>query len=396
MVHRRFMASKIKTKLKFDITICGAGLAGLSLAYQAIKAGVWQNEEIVIVDKNSKTNNDRTWSFWKKADVNFEDLIFKRWNQLAVYSNTGEKLPLETGKYTYNSIRSIDFYNEAFNFLSACKNVRFYYEEILDVRSVGTSCYVDTASYQFVSTYVFNSLFKTPDLKTGAQYFLQHFKGVLIKSSLLNLNQDEATLMDFRTGQEQGTTFFYALPVKEDQLFLEYTIFSKELLKPYEYDRKIEVYIKDILKITEYEILSDEYGVIPMTDHRFVRFNGNIINIGTIGGDTRGATGYTFMNVQKTVSKIIEHWKLNNDPFYTDNVINKRHRIYDATLLNVLDSGRYPGNTLFIDLFKNTKASDVFAFLDGETSFKKDLSIIKSLKSLPFIKAMVKIIKNSF
>jgi lycopene beta-cyclase len=386
------MASKIKTKIKCDIIICGAGLSGLSLAYQAIKSDVWLDLEIVIIDNNSKTKNDRTWSFWKKGPTSFDHLIFKSWDRLAVYANAGEKLSLETGNYTYNSIRSIDFYNEAFSFLSACKNVRFYYEDVVKVESEISACVVETTNLRITSAYVFNSIFKNPKLKSGKQYFLQHFKGIVIESPSLHLNPEEATLMDFRTGQEHGTSFFYTLPITENQLFLEYTIFSKSLIQPIKYDQKIHTYIKDVLKISDYEVLSDEYGVIPMTDHQFNRFVGNIINIGTIGGDTRGATGYTFSNVQKTTSKILRHWKRTKNPFFTGEVINKKHRLYDATLLNVLDSGSYPGDKMFVDLFKNTSAKVVFAFLDGETHLREDFKIIKSLKPLPFIKAMAKVL----
>lgn len=386
------MASKIKTKIKCDIAICGAGLAGLSLAYLAVKSGVWLDQEIVIVDNNSKTKNDRTWSFWKKEATGFDHLIFKSWNRLSVYASSGDKLPLDIGNYSYNSIHSIDFYSEAFNFLSACKNVRFYYEHVVHLKSEGVNCFLETTNYLITSAYVFNSIYNKPKLKSATQYFLQHFKGVMIQASSLNLNPDEATLMDFRTGQEHGTSFFYALPLAKDQLFLEYTIFSKRLLKQQAYDLKIEAYIKDILQISDFEILSDEFGVIPMTDHRFTRFEGNIINIGTIGGDTRGATGYTFSNVQKTVARIVKQWKLAKNPFFKDEVINRKHHLYDATLLNVLDSGSYPGDKLFFDLFRNTKANDVFAFLDAETNLLTDLKIIKSLKPLPFIQAMAKVL----
>jgi len=386
------MASKIKTKIKCDIVICGAGLSGLSLAYQALKLGIWLNQNIIIVDQSSKTKDDRTWSFWKKEATFFDQLISKSWSSLSIYSQTGDRLSLNIGGYKYHSIRSIDFYNECFDYLSACKNVRFYFDEIIEVRQEHSNCSVRTLQYDFACKYVFNSIYNKPSLQLNKQYFLQHFKGVLIESPDLQLQTDLATLMDFRTGQEHGTTFFYALPFSKNQLFLEYTIFSKQLLKPGDYDLKIATYIKDVLKISNYKIISDEFGVIPMTDHRFKRFEGNIVNIGTIGGDTRGATGYTFSTVQKTVSRILDQWKADNNPFFKREVISSKHHLYDATLLNVLNSGGYPGEKLFVDLFRSTEAKDVFAFLDAETTIWEDLKIIKSLKPLPFVKAMVKVL----
>jgi lycopene beta-cyclase len=392
MVSRYFMASKIKTKIKCDILICGAGLAGLSLAYQALKSGSWSDQEVLIFDTSSKTQNDRTWSFWKKAPMAFDHLIFMSWNNLSVFTNSGQQLRLETEDYTYNSIRGIDFYNETFSFLSACRNVKFYYEEILDLRSESASCYAETENYQVTAKYAFNSIFKKPILKSKDQYFLQHFKGVILKSSSQVLDLNEAYLMDFRTGQEHGTTFFYTLPLSADELFIEYTLFSKFVLKQEVYDERIDAYIKDVLKISEYNVISDEYGVIPMTNYRFKRFDGNVVNIGTIGGDTRGATGYTFTNVQKTVRNILKSWDSHKHPFFKKESINFKHHLYDATLLNVLDEQEYAGHELFSDIFRNSKAADVFAFLDAASSTFQELKIISSLKPLPFIKAMTKVL----
>ncbi len=129
-----------------------------------------------------------------------------------------------------------------------------------------------------------------------------------------------------------------------------------------------------------------------MTDHCFTRFESNIIHIGTIGGDTRGATGYTFTNVQKTITKILAAWDVNRSPFFVQEHISKKHHLYDATLLNVLNGQQYAGHTLFCDLFKNTDARYVFAFLDGETNIFQDLKIITSLRPLPFIKAMTSVL----
>jgi lycopene beta-cyclase len=392
MVSGYLMASKIKTKINCDILICGAGLAGLSLAYRALKSGSWSDQEILIFDNSSKTQNDRTWSFWKKAPMAFDHLIFKSWNNLSVFMNSGKQLRLETEDYTYNSIRSIDFYDETFSFLSACRNVKFYYEEILNLHSESGSCYAETENYQVTARYAFNSIFKKPVLKAKDQYFLQHFKGVIIKTSSQLLDLNEAYLMDFRTGQEHGATFFYTLPLSADELFIEYTLFTKFLLKKETYDERIAVYIKDVLKIAQYHVVSDEYGVIPMTNYRFSRFNGNVVNIGTIGGDTRGATGYTFTNVQKTVTNILESWGKHKHPFFKKENINFKHHLYDATLLNVLDEQKYAGHKLFTDLFRNAKAADVFAFLDATSTAFQELSIITSLKPLPFIKAMTKVL----
>ncbi|MGN7205959.1 lycopene cyclase family protein [Pedobacter sp. SAFR-022] len=385
------MGGKVKEQLNCDILICGAGLAGLSLAYRALKKGIWQRERIIIVDPIVKRENDKTWSFWQKTSGDFDDLIYKSWPRLLVFSNSGEEIPLNTGSYCYHSIRSVDFYEHVLAYLTSLENVQFLNERIVTLTSDHDCCRADTEYHTIKSVFAFNSIYKKPKLTNTAQYFLQHFKGVVIESSEVTMNKDVAYLMDYRTSQEHGTTFFYTLPLGSGKLFVEYTLFSKSLLDQVSYDQAISTYIKDILKLKKYKITHTEFGIIPMTDHQFERKHGNIINIGTIGGDTRGATGYTFTNVQKTISRILSSWKASEKPLPIKEGINAKQRMYDAILLNVLDDERYKGHELFCDLFRNAPADYIFKFLDAESSLSEDLRIILSLKPLPFVKALVKV-----
>ncbi len=374
--------------IKCDIIISGAGMAGLSLLYRAMKMGVWTNEKIIIIEKEDKHQNDKTWSFWKKDQTVFDELIYCDWDHLSFFSNSGKRTILDAHPYTYNSIRSIDFYTHVLSYLKQFPNLIFHKDEVISYYSDDQNCFLKTSSAEYVAKSLFNSVYKKPPLKTGDQYFLQHFKGIKLKTKQA-LELSDAYLMDFRTSQEHGASFFYTLPTSTHELFVEYTVFSKSLLEPGEYDRKITAYLEKVLQIDEYELLEQEFGVIPMTDYEFKRFDGKIINLGTAGGDTRASTGYTFINTQKTIGKILAAYQLNGHPFFNTETVGVRHHLYDTTLLNVLDKGEYEGHQLFSDLFSKTRASVIFSFLDAETFILQDLQIMKSLKPLPFFKAFI-------
>jgi lycopene beta-cyclase len=47
----------------YDFILSGGGLAGLSLAYHLINSPL-RDRSILIVDKDAKQQNDRTWCFW--------------------------------------------------------------------------------------------------------------------------------------------------------------------------------------------------------------------------------------------------------------------------------------------------------------------------------------------
>ena len=126
-----------------------------------------------------------------------------------------------------------------------------------------------------------------------------------------------------------------------------------------------------------------------MTNYHFQRRKGCVINVGTAGGDTRGSTGYTFSNVLKTADFIINHYKSKGNfdlqlPDYA------KERFYDALLLDVLDEAEYPGHKLFSDLFRKSRSTYIFRFLDSESDFINDLRVIFALRFYPFLKALFK------
>ncbi len=372
--------------MEYDIIVCGGGMSGLSLAYRALLSGVWADKSILIIDKSDKSTNDRTWCFWENSTSPFEEIIYRKWDEMSFFSVDNRSFALDTTGYSYNMIRSIDFYNFTLDYLKSQPNVTIVNESIISINSLSKSCEVVTDKSKYHSEYVFNSIYKKPKLDEKHTYLLQHFKGVIIESNELNLDTKRIHLMDFRTGQENGNTFFYVLPTSEKTALIEYTLFSDKLLGKEVYDQKIAEYITEVLNIKEYKIVESEFGVIPMTDYPFARADGNIINIGTMGGDTRGSTGYTFTNTQKTITKIIESYQSNGTPHFKEEHISNKFKLYDSTMLKVLADGKYQGHQLFTDMFSTAKAYDILAFLDSESTLKQDVKVIKTLIPQYFIK----------
>ncbi len=210
---------------------------------------------------------------------------------------------------------------------------------------------------------------------------------VYIKAPFPVFNPDEATLMDFRIPQEHGTTFIYTMPFSESEALVEYTVFSKEVQSNDEYNAGLTNYCKNYLNLNKYEILSEEFGIIPMTDYRFPKRINNIINIGTAGGQTKSSSGYTFRFIQKNSAQIASALINTGTPFIDESFIKKRFDLYDSTLLNILSNKKLHGAEIFEILMKNNKMSDVFKFLDNETSAAEELKIISHLPKGVFIKA---------
>lgn len=194
--------------------------------------------------------------------------------------------------------------------------------------------------------------------------------------------------MDFRVGQQHGTTFVYVMPFEPNRALIEYTLFSSTLLKPEEYDEGLKEYISNYLGVSSYSVAEVEAGVIPMTNYKFPRNNGNIINIGTAGGQTKASSGYTFNFIQKHSAAIVKSLARGKSPVV--NAASRRFDFYDSTLLHILHHNKVPGDHIFSRFFKKNKPQRVLRFLDNESSLSEELLLISSLPTMPFLKAALK------
>ncbi|MFL5771835.1 MAG: lycopene cyclase family protein [Flavisolibacter sp.] len=365
--------------------MAGAGCAGLTLAMHMIRSGKFSDKKILLVDADPKRSNDRTWCFWEKEAGLFEEIVFRRWKKLRFYG-MDYKTEFKTDPYEYKMIRGIDFYNFCFERIREHKNFTILCKKIDHVFSSHLTTGIMVEGHAIHSHYVFNSiLFSRPELSVKQFWLLQHFKGFIIETPGHVFDPDSATLMDFRTQQQHGTTFCYVLPYSSTKAMVEYTLFSKDLLTEPEYRTGLDNYITEVLKIRDYTIKEEEFGVIPMTNFRFMQHQNNLVNIGTAGGQTKGSSGYTFYFIQKHSEALVKQLEKNGKPF-----INKsggRFAFYDGVLLNILSNGPISGEEIFTLLFKKNPPVNILKFLDNESSLSEELRIISSLPTPPFLKA---------
>ena len=91
----------------YDFIICGAGCAGLSLAVHMIHSGQFMDKKILLVDKNEKKVNDRTWCFWETKPGLFEEIVYRKWKNVWFHGENFSGL-LKLEPYEYKMIRSIE------------------------------------------------------------------------------------------------------------------------------------------------------------------------------------------------------------------------------------------------------------------------------------------------
>ena len=278
---------------EFDYIIIGGGCAGLSLAYELETNQKLKDKSLAIIEPREEYKRDKTWSFWKVINHNFEDCVKKSWNNFTI-NIPGNTKHVECNNTPYQTIDSSLFYSKIINTLKKNKNINFF-KNINEV--------------EMKNSFVFNSL---SDNHYDKSNLWQHFSGFEIETDKDLFDDKIFNLMDFDCDQKNSVHFFYTLPFSRRKALIETTWLSdlnNNSLQDYE--NQLKDYIENHLNIKKYKINFTETGAIPLF-HLKNEQKINQINIGTAGGMTRLSTGYTFLNIQehsKYITKNIENIK---------------------------------------------------------------------------------------
>ncbi len=381
----------------FDFILAGGGAAGLSLAYHMVQGGLG-DRRMLIIDLDTKTRNDRTWCFWIDRPMLFDPIVARRWDHIW-FHGPDRSHRFAMAPFEYRMIRGIDFYEYTRNALVRLENVTFLQARVSAVED-GSADGVEKArvrtedGQEFSADWVFNSLFVPRDFTVDQSryYFLkQHFAGWVIKTKTPVFDPDAATLFDLRIPQDGAFRFMYLLPISETESLVEYTLFSERLLPQEEYQQGIRDYLEGELGISEYEILEEESGIIPMTDQPFpVREGHRIMNIGTRGGRVKASTGFAFFRTNRDSERIVASLLQKGTPFH-DQRPPRRYRTFDSMLLSVLHHHPDQGRDIFVKLFERNPLMRLFRFLDEEGSLAENVKLMSTVPWAPFISAWFRV-----
>ncbi|MCK1795701.1 lycopene cyclase family protein [Streptomyces sp. XM4193] len=380
-----------------DVLIVGGGAAGLSLAHELLATG---SSLVTVVEAPDGPLRppERTWCYWDEGVGDFEEAVSATWSRLRVHGADGEAVTISPEPLRYRMLRSAAFERLVHARLSRSPGGRVVRATVERVREVADGAEVQCTTpggraLTLRARHVFDSrpLRALPPARTQ---LLQHFRGWFVRTETDRFDPTIANLMDFRVPQpRQGLAFGYVLPVTPRQALVEYTVFSRTPLSGEEYEAALGHYCRRILRLGGCSVEEVEQGVIPMTDARFPRRVGRgVFRIGTAGGATRPATGYTFSAVQRQSRAIVAG--LRDGRAVVPPPHRRRALAMDAVLLRALDSGRIEGPEFFTRLFRLTPPYRLLRFLDGATAPWEELAVglrcpvgpmLRSAVELPFV-----------
>ena len=356
---------------EFDYVIIGGGCAGLSLAYELNLHKKLKNKKLAIIDPRTNYKRDKTWSYWKVINHNFEDCVKKSWSRFYVTDKSRNNNETNCSFYPYQSIDSEKFYKKILEKLKKNKNIFFK-------KKLNKS--------KFKGSIIFNSVPSIKKFNKDRTNYWQHFYGIEIELKKLQYDLDKFDLMNFDCEQRNAVHFIYALPFNKNRILIETTWFSKYDKKLFDYQKQIDKWIWDWMRLkkTDYKIKYRERGAIPLFPvHQ--KNKKNFINIGTAGGMTRVSTGYTFLNIQEHSKYIRRNIDSINDVKRFE--IKKKYYLFDKIFMKVLDKSPEIMPKLFFNLFGIFNNS-IIKFLSNKSNFLDDIVVILKMPKWVFIKSL--------
>jgi lycopene beta-cyclase len=383
-----------------DVIIVGGGAAGLTLAHRLAASGP---PSVTLVDapEGPLRPPDRTWCYWARSPGDFDDFdeaVTASWSRLRVHGTDGRAITVDPAPLTYRMLRSADFERLVHSRLARSPRVRVLRATVNTVHHTPDGAEVrcrtpDGRTLSLRARHVFDSRPRQP-LPPARTRLVQHFRGWFVRTRADRFDPAVADLMDFRVPQPRhGLAFGYVLPLAPDRALVEYTEFSRTPLTTEAYDTALTHYSRDILALGDIAVESAEQGAIPMTDARFGRRAGpSVFRIGTAGGATRPATGYTFAALQRQSRAVAASLAAGRAAVPPPH--GWRALAMDAVLLRALDTGRIDGPDFFTTLFRRIPPERLLRFLDGGTTPREEWSIglrtpvpamLRTALELPFL-----------
>ena len=359
----------------YDLAFLGLGASGLATLKLAYKD---KSISIVGIDKNFNSSRNNFFAFWLTDWMKeFDELIKHRWHKWEFHYN--EKIiSHQSEKMPYCVIKFQDWKNFCIN---GVNNLTIKENDVIKLEKIDEFFEITLENGEKIySKKIYDS--RTP--KQAPNKLKQHFLGHTIKSDELNYD-NVVNLMDFRVSQDNGLHFIYILPFSKNELLIESTVFSKNVLDKSWYESMIEDYIQNILKIKKYQLIEEERGVLPMHSVHFQSIDMRHINIGSRGGATKISSGYAFaFFLKKLKSSKIDLIK--NYHSFLDRWMD---RIFVNFIENCVGS-----DFVFKGMVSSLSGNEFASFMMGTAGLKTKLKIILSMPKLSFIHSLFRSLSN--
>jgi len=370
----------------YDVGIIGAGLAGLSLAAR-LADPAFAGLRVLVLESRVHYRRDRTWSYWSMQPHPFQAAVESSWARWSVVA-PGRTVTRGAPGLRYESIPADRLYALAIDRIHAAPHITLRQGVTVDAEEDSRGVELRFAGETVRARFAFDT---RPPAKLGAHGPCQVFAGWEVETRDAVFDRSTVTLMDFRCAQAGATHFTYVLPSAANRALVEDTWFAPSGLPPPDHPAAIRGYLRDRYGVTDFKILFEERGALPM-DPVFRPAAGRwLLPIGTAGGGTRPSTGYAFNAIQTQCDAIAADLMAGRVPRQArlrPGVV----RVMDRVLLDMLDRRPDRAAALFTSLFERCGPHPLARFLNDRAGMADLLAVGLAMPLLPTTLATLQVL----
>jgi lycopene beta-cyclase len=373
--------------------ILGAGCAGLSLACALLDAGV--GEQIVLVDRRTSFDHDRTWCFWStSADLPFASLATHRWPSWRMVGRDGRATYHHSSRHPYLHLPANRLYAAALSRLDGAANVELRLgERVLDVFADDDCASVRTSLGTIEGSVAYDAMGGAGPLNRerpqGAIELRQRFLGLEVEVERPVLDPSTVTLMDFRAASGAGDSlrFMYVLPFSPTRALVEDTSLGGGTVGAPERRAAITRYLREVLGAGALQVRREERGTLPMTTHSFPLTRGpRLFAVGAAAGALRPSSGYAFVRMQRHVQGVARAIAAGGPP--PSHIGHRRHRLLDSLFLRTLTGDPAGFDRHLLALARGVDAGAFARFMTDTSGLRDEAAVVASLARPDFLRAM--------
>ena len=372
-----------------DISIWGAGCAGLSLARALaphLASGRISAKAAIYGALTPAIEHSHIWGFWQTGWLaEAAQLSRKSWQYWQIITPFG-RVTQKSERFAYHGLESAVWLKDC---LKQAEGQLAFKQGAPEPGAGAGDGDGDGQRLGLGLGLVLDS--RTPDVPENS--LLQHFKGWEIKTDKAVFDANILTLMDFRCDQSRGIHFIYLLPFSENTALVESTFFSEQTEDSTFYEQAIQTYLKDIYQIEDFQILREEAGCIPM--NFLSPRDPSLLAIGANGGCVRASSGYAFAFIQKQVQQIARH--LAEGQKITQIPVPHRavDRWLDRVFLAVLKAHPEAAPDIFLRMAKALSGDELAKFMSGLADLSIYAKLILAMPKQIFIAQIIPAFKRS-
>jgi len=377
--------------------ILGAGCAGLSLACALLDAAV--DEPILLVDRRTTFEHDRTWCFWStSANLPFAWLASHGWPAWCLVGRDGRTEVHRSTRHPYLHLPADRFYAVALERLDRAANVELRLgERVLEVHALAEGVRVRTSRGVIEGAVAYDAMGGGGPLNrhrpAGAVELRQCFLGQEVEVERPVFDASTATLMDFRAfgaaAHGDVLRFMYVLPLGPTRALVEDTSLGRGTISPEARRSAIAAYLDTAWAAGAVQIHREERGALPMTTHRFPVSRGSrVLAVGAAAGALRPSSGYAFVRLQRHVQAVARAVVDGAAPPAWLGA--RRHHGLDALFLRALAADPPGFDQHLLALAGGVDARTFARFMTDASSVREDAAVVAAMARPGFMRAMVK------